>query len=393
MRGHRPPFPGVTTAPAAGLYIHVPFCRRKCPYCDFYSLDDRTQIPAYLTALIAEMACHRDIGGPFDTLYFGGGTPSVLTPGQVGRIIDAAGRAFDIPPHAEITLEANPGTVTADTLAGYRSAGINRLNLGVQSFDDDRLRFLGRIHDGAAATGAIRAARRAGFDHLGLDLIYGLPADTPAAWQADLIRAADFRPAHLSCYLLTWEEGTPLYRRWQTGQCHPPPESRSAALFHVTGDVLAGRGYRRYEVSNFARSPSRQSRHNLKYWSLAPYLGLGPSAHSFDPRRWVRRWNHRSLTAYLDDLSAGRPPVAGREGLDRDQRMMEVIYLSLRRAAGIDLSDFEARFGIGFIERFGGVADALAAEGLLRLTPRRCRPTRRGMAYADGMADRFCRLL
>ncbi len=380
----------MTQTESAGLYIHIPFCRRKCLYCDFYSVEDPARIPAFVEGLTAEMSLYRSVGFRFDTLYLGGGTPSLLTPNQAARITEAAHKTFDLSADAEITLEVNPGTATAATLSGYRSAGVNRLNIGVQSFRDRHLGFLGRIHSAASAEAAIRAARKAGFEHLGLDLIYGLPGMSPEAWKADLNRAADFEPAHLSCYLLTWEEGTPLHRLWQEGRRRPPPDALCADLFQLTGDVLADRGYVRYEVSNFARSPALQSRHNRKYWSLAPYLGLGPSAHSFDPGRSVRRWNHRRLERYLADLSAGRPPVADRETLDEEQRMMETVYLGLRTAAGIDLIDWERRFGRAARERLERAAEPMAAEGLLEPTPRRRRPTRRGMRYADGMAARIC---
>lgn len=383
----------MTPAPAAGLYIHVPFCLRKCDYCDFYSIDDLTPIPGFLDALIAEMGLYRGCFRQFDTLYLGGGTPSLLTPLQISRIIDASRETFPLSPDAEITMEVNPGAATAEHLAGFRGAGVNRLNVGVQSFKDRNLRFLGRIHSAAAAVSTLRMARRAGFGNLGLDLIYGLPDQSPNAWRADLEQALDVEPDHLSCYLLTWEAGTPLYDRWRRGRCQPPPDSRTAALFQLTADLLAERGFVQYEVSNFARSPERCSRHNRKYWSLAPYLGLGPAAHSFDPERRERRWNHGSLERYLADLATGDAPVADREILDRDQQMMEILYLGLRTAAGIDLVDFRRRFGEGFEARFGRLADRLAAEGWLRLTPRRCRPTRRGMGYADGMAARFCRYL
>lgn len=380
----------MTQTESAGLYIHIPFCRRQCLYCDFYSVEDLERIPAFVEGLAAEMALYRSVGFRFDTLYFGGGTPSLLTPDQVARILETAHKTFDLSPDAEITLEANPGTATPDTLAGYRSAGVNRLNIGVQSFRDQHLKFLGRIHSAASAEAAIRAAREAGFDNLGLDLIYGLPGMSPEGWKADLERAADFGPAHLSCYLLTWEEGTPLHRSWREGRRRPPADALCADLFQLTGDVLADRGFIRYEVSNFARSASLQSRHNQKYWSLAPYLGLGPAAHSFDPLRSVRRWNHRRLERYLADLSAGRPPVADRETLDEEQRMMEIIYLGLRTAAGIDHLDFERRFGAEAGLRLERASEPLAAEGLLEPTPRRRRPTRRGMRYADGMAARIC---
>ena len=302
--------------PLGGVYVHIPFCLRKCLYCDFYSTADLSLKPAFLEALITEIAATDPGELVFDTIYFGGGTPSLLSPPEVARILGGLFSRFHFQEPVEITLEANPGTVGLESLKGLRSAGVNRLNIGVQSFQDENLAQLGRIHSAAQAQEALAAARRAGFGELGLDLIYGLPGQRRPAWFTDLRRALAYQPEHLSCYMLTLEPGTPLAERHRFGRFRPAPEARVAELFMATSEFLAGRGYLHYEVSNFARcGPSgcrqaRVSRHNSKYWSHAPYLGFGPAAHSFLPPK--RFWNHRDVARYVEDLRAGRRPLAGR---------------------------------------------------------------------------------
>jgi oxygen-independent coproporphyrinogen III oxidase len=373
--------------PLAGIYVHIPFCLRKCLYCDFYSTVDLSLKPAFLEALISEIAAADPGALVFDTIYFGGGTPSLLSPPEVARILGALFARFHFQEPVEITLEANPGTVGLESLKGLRSAGVNRLNIGVQSFQDENLEQLGRIHSAAQAQDALAAARRAGFEELGLDLIYGLPGQRRPAWLADLRRALAHQPEHLSCYMLTLERGTALAERHRLGRFRPAPEARVAELFMVTSGFLEGQGYLHYEISNFARfrpakcREARVSRHNSKYWSHASYLGFGPAAHSFLPPR--RFWNHRDVTRYVEDLRTGRRPLAGEEILDRGQQLIEAILLGLRTAAGIDVMRFKRRFGVDFIEVFGAAAADLTSQGLLRLTAERCAATRRGMLFLD----------
>ena len=264
----------------AGIYIHVPFCVKKCRYCDFYSITDLSLRRDFTNALISEIKMAPD-PGPADSLYFGGGTPSVLDTVEIERIVAAVLERFSFNPDSEITLEANPGTVDEKKLPGFKAAGINRLNLGIQSFNKEALAFLGRIHTTEESTRAVEAARAAGFDNLGLDLIYGLPGQTAKDLQRDLEKAAAFNPEHLSCYLLTYEKGTLLDKDREKGLVLPLPESRAADLFSLTRDLLDHLGYEQYEISNFARSERYRSRHNRKYWTFAPYIGLGPAAHGF----------------------------------------------------------------------------------------------------------------
>lgn len=374
----------------AGIYIHVPFCIRKCRYCDFYSQTDLSLCDAFVDALIREIELASD-PGPVDSLYFGGGTPSLLDPTQIERVILSLRARFAISPDPEITLETNPGTVDEQRLHDFRAAGVNRLNLGIQSFDADNLSHLGRIHTAAEASRAAEAARAAGFSNLGLDLIYGLSGQTATALQSDLEKAAAFNPEHLSCYLLTYERGTPLDRAREQGRLTPLPESETADLFLLNREFLEAAGYTQYEISNFARADQYRSRHNSKYWTFAPYIGLGPAAHSFLAP--VRHWNHRDLGAYLADLDKGRLPIKAKEALTVNQQMIEAVYLGLRQARGIPIADFNQRFPVEFKTRFEAVLSDPLLDKLLELDADFCRLTPEGMLVMDTVVGRLVELI
>ncbi len=386
-----PPFDAASMT-ASGIYIHVPFCRAKCPYCDFYSVARPDDIPAYLKALTAELRRCRHRVRAVDTIYFGGGTPSLLTPDQIDRVLSAVLARFPVSADAEITVEVNPGTVDAAALRGYRAAGVNRLNVGLQSLEDRHLGFLGRIHTAAQGLDTYRWARTAGFDNVGLDLIYALPAQELNPWRRELSRAAALGAEHLSCYTLTIEPGTPMADRAGRSTFPAVDEQTAADLFRATVDLLETSGYRQYEISNFARRDAAaardwRSRHNRKYWTSAPYLGFGPSAHSFlDNRRW---WNCRSLARYLAELERHASPVAGEEILTREQQLMECVYLGLRRTEGIDREAFSARFGDDFFAIFGREAEALVAEGRLECVSGRVRLPMRGMLLMESVVGRL----
>jgi oxygen-independent coproporphyrinogen-3 oxidase len=380
---------------SAGLYVHIPFCLSKCRYCDFYSISDLSQTSGFMAALKLEMQMNSRTSLVFDTLYIGGGTPSVLAPDAIGKIIETAARYFSLAADSEITLEVNPGTVTLDNLIKYRKFGVNRLNIGVQSFNDNNLRFLGRLHSGNDARLTVERARRAGFDNIGLDLIFGLPGQDKTGWVSDLTQAANLGPEHLSCYMLTCESGTPLDRDVRTGRIRLAAEGMVLDLFNTTINFLTTRSFLHYEVSNFARMVGpchepRTSRHNLKYWSFAPYIGLGPSAHSFiEPERY---WNHRSVATYVRQIEAGKSAMAEKESLTKEQMMIEAIYLGFRTTWGIDLDKFQVKFGINFTQTFDKTIAELETQGMIKMTERHCALTRKGLLFIDSIASMFiCR--
>jgi oxygen-independent coproporphyrinogen-3 oxidase len=328
----------------------------------------------------------------FDTLYIGGGTPSVLGDAEISRIIETAFTYFRIQSDAEITLEVNPGTVTRKNFREFRNSGINRLNIGIQSFHDENLRFLGRIHTGAEAMSSLDWARQAGFDNIGLDLIYALPNQEKKNWLGDLARAVENEPQHLSCYMLICESGTRLDRDVKKGRVRMPTDKRARALFDTTIDFLTTHGYLHYEISNFAgmsidNSIPRMSRHNRKYWSFAPYVGLGPSAHSFvEPKRY---WNHRSMVKYVRDIHAGKLPIAETETLSKEQMIVETIYLGFRTIEGIDLNAFHRKFALNFQEIFKDTLAELKENGLIKISKTNCALSRKGLPFLDSIAVMF----
>jgi oxygen-independent coproporphyrinogen-3 oxidase len=375
----------------AGLYIHIPFCVRKCPYCDFYSVTDLALKPRFLKALIAEMGRVSHGGLCFDTLYIGGGTPSVYESDEIDYIITNAFQSFKILADSEITIEVNPGTVTPEQLTGFRKSGINRLNIGVQSFQQKNLDFLGRIHSSDAARQTLYFARQAGFDKIGIDFIYGMPGQSKQDWLLDLQQAVDYQPAHLSCYMLTYENKTPMNRDLKHGRFQPLSEDRVRVLFETTIEFLEDNGYLQYEISNFAMTEGDReanvSKHNLKYWTRVPYMGLGPSAHSYIESQ--RHWNIANLDQYIKEIESGGLPVAGRELLTIEQQKIEAIYLGLRMTRGIDLAFFKKKFGIDFRETFKEVTIALEKDNYLQVTKSHCTLTRQGRAFIDSITSMF----
>jgi putative oxygen-independent coproporphyrinogen III oxidase len=359
----------------SGLYIHIPFCKTKCPYCDFYSITSSDLIPAYLAALETEARLYRDRFPAFDTLYLGGGTPSLLTNAQLDNLTKNLRRHFSFAPDTEITLEANPDDLTLEKLRLFRDLGLNRLSLGVQSFDDQELRFWGRRHTAARTEAALKLIRATGFTNLGLDLIYGLPGQTASAWLQTLKTALSFTPEHLSCYQLTLAANTPLGRMVAAGEVRLPDEDTQRELFLLTGKFLQERGYFHYEVANFARKERYACRHNLKYWTHIPYLGLGPGAHSFDGhRRW---WNFSSVEHYGASLNAGRAPLAGQETLTPAQIRLEILYLGFRTQEGVRLATIrEHPHGDAGLTQ-------LTRAGLVRVEHDRVVATPQGLVVAD----------
>jgi oxygen-independent coproporphyrinogen III oxidase len=367
-----------------GIYVHIPFCIQKCGYCGFTSITDRTLLPDFLTALHEETAGYRAKGETFDTLYIGGGTPSVLNAADLDRLIDDIRSTFTITPGAEITVEINPGDIQEVLLRGLSRMGVNRLNIGIQSLDDAALAFLGRRHTARQAAESLRLARKAGFANIGIDLIYGIPGQSMSRWQEILGEALSLRPDHISCYQLTAEAGTPLADRCRKGEVILPGDTIQADYFLRTSHTLEESGYVHYEVSNFARVPETESRHNKKYWRHTPYLGLGPAAHSFDgSKRW---WNISSVAAYIREIAAGRSPVSESEVLTVEQMRLETLFLGFRTGRGVHLADYQSSFGKDLIREKGRILKRLRREGLVEIRDGFLRPTRTGMAVADSLA-------
>lgn len=366
-----------------GLYIHIPFCISKCRYCAFYSITDLSRTDAFLTALRRETAQYGDWADPFDTLYIGGGTPSVLSSDQWTRMIADVRRAFFIEGDAEITIEANPADITIDLLESLSQSGVNRISIGVQSFDDALLSFLGRRHPGKQAEESVQMAQKRGFDNISLDLIYGIPGQDINIWADTLHRAVSLRPSHLSCYQLTVERGTPLHQETAQGRILLPDENSQAEFFFFTSEFLQKEGYLHYEVSNFAL-PGKESRHNRKYWNHTPYLGLGPSAHSFKGRQ--RHRNISSVDGYINALTAGHLPVEENETLNNEDLRMESLFLGFRTRNGICLQDYSRRFGGDLLKEKKAAIDPLVRDGFLEISDGHLRPTIKGMAVADSLA-------
>ncbi len=353
------------------LYIHIPFCVKKCAYCDFASsADSGIPLDEYGAGVIREMELRAaSLGGSMtaETLYLGGGTPSLLPPELVARFVRTAVECYGLVPDGEITLEANPGTVTGESLAGFRAAGANRISLGIQSFDDRMLATLGRVHTAREAVDAVAGARSAGFDNLSLDLIHSLPGQTPDAWREELRQGVALGPEHISAYGLTLEEGTPLQRLWEVGGVALPDEEAGALMFRMTTDILGEAGYEQYEISSFAR-PGRRSRHNQVYWRRDPYLGFGAAAHSFlATPSFGRRWhNPHDPLEYLHFLAAGGLPPEGCGELSREDAMAETFFLGLRTTDGVDMERFRETFGESVGEVYGPEIESLLATGLLQ---------------------------
>jgi len=368
----------------AGLYIHIPFCLSKCSYCSFYSIKSVNLISAYLAALHKEILFYGGIFPPFDTIYIGGGTPSLLTVEQLADIFSAIHRTCTIDPQTEVTIEVNPGDVSKVYLQSLHSLGISRINIGIQSFSESILNMLGRRHSVKEAVAAINAARQAGFDNLGIDLIYGVGKQGLKKWENTLLKALSFRPEHLSCYQLSLAARTPLYKKYQSCKLSLPDEKKQLKFFLVTDSLLESSGYLHYEVSNFARSALFKSKHNMKYWQHAPYLGVGPAAHSFlNNKRW---WNKASVRNYLVEIGRGKMPVENTETLSPDQLQLEALFLGLRSKTGINLNNYTARYGLDLLTEKKAIIDTLIKNKLLELHEGFLRPTTAGMAVADSLA-------
>lgn len=388
------------------LYLHIPFCQSKCAYCDFNSYAGlESLIEPYVGALIAEMELWQEPSRDMSvaTVFLGGGTPSLLPLPEMERIVAALRPRFRLAADAEFSCEANPGTVDFPYLQGLRSLGVNRLSLGVQSFHDDELATLGRIHTAAQAREAYHTARQAGFDNVNLDLIYGLPRQTMAAWQQTVREAIALQPDHLSLYALSLEEGTPLADAVAHGRLPPPDVDLAADMYLWAEDALAAARYQHYEISNWAL-PGRPCRHNLTYWLNEPYLGLGAGAHSCfggfrfanvrEPRRYVAlveesAKGHGRLAEGLAPFLAGLGHIASVEQTTAARTMTETVVLGLRLVEGLPLEEFRRRFGQELMSAYGPQVEELEALGLLQRVDGCLRLTARGRLLGNEAFLRF----
>lgn len=333
----------------AGLYIHIPFCRSKCAYCDFYSTPHTQMTERYVDALVKEWDMRRDevLCKDISTIYIGGGTPSMLDDSLLERLFKGISQRCDVSRMVEVTLEANPEDINARSLDFYRSLGINRISIGIQSFDDFELKTLGRNHSAAASIAALEALSASGINY-SADLIYGVPFRNVDEWKVNVDRLLAFRPPHFSSYLLSFEPGTRMYAALTTGKLEEVTDETAVKMYEVLCVASEALGYNHYEVSNFAQ-PGMESRHNSSYWTYTPYIGLGASAHSFDGR--TRRYNPANQKTYIDAVERGSTPFEVDEE-DECNRLNDYIITSLRTDKGFDLQFATSRFSTGLIKRF-----------------------------------------
>lgn len=369
----------------AGVYLHIPFCKSRCSYCDFATdvYRNAETVDRYVNALVKEIEGFTGGEIEADTVYFGGGTPSLLSPSQVEKILAAVGKKFSIAPSAEITMEMNPATVTPETLYCYRSTGINRASFGVQTFDDTELKRLARGHTAQDARDTCRLLRAAGFSNTSFDLIAGLPGQTLADWERNLDEALTLSPEHLSLYLLEIHEGTPLAEQIRSRRQPMPDEALAAEMYELMMDKTAAAGYRQYEISNFARS-GYESGHNSKYWLLEPVYAFGVSAHSFDGAH--RYANERVTSAYVNLIEKLGSAENFRETTDIAS---EFAFLGLRMTDGINLTEYKRRFGIDLMRKYTGELERLSDAGLIETAGDNLRLTRKGMLYSNEVFSVF----
>ena len=366
-----------------GLYIHIPFCKSRCIYCAFYSTTAEQMKQAYVDAVCREMELRKavyekegkDVGKTLATVYLGGGTPSQLSPTQLQQLFDTIARHYDVSDDAEITIECNPDDVTEAFAELLRSLPVNRVSMGAQTFDDDRLQFIHRRHTSEQVTTAIQRLRKKGIHNISIDLMYGFPEETLEEWEYDIQQALALNVEHISAYALTYEEGTPLYRLLEEGKVKEIDEERSLAMYDRLIDRLQEAGYEHYEISNFSRKGWR-SRHNSSYWQLVPYIGIGAAAHSYEGRQ--RQWNIADINSYINHIQQGVVPAEG-ELLDKDSRYNDHVMLALRTCEGLDLSTLDSDER-SYCEE---TAKKFVLDGLLVKTDNHLRLSRKGLFVSD----------
>ena len=374
---------------AAGIYVHIPFCCKLCPYCDFYSLigiDKRGD--DFIRAIIGEIEARAGQykSWELDTIFFGGGTPSLYSPLSLGAILEVIRSNLNLAADIEISLESNPSSLSEEKLSEYRNIGINRLSIGIQSFSDENLKTLGRIHDSKTAIESYNSARKAGFDNINIDLIYGLPGQTPDQWSNDLSRVISLNPDHISAYNLIIEPNTPFGEMYREGKLDLPSDDDQRNMYYLLNDRLIEIGYKRYELSNFART-GKQCRHNLKYWENGRYIGVGPSAVTCDRER--RSKNSADLDKYIEHISQGKDAFESTEQVDAEKAKEERVMMGLRLSTGLSLSGYRGEFGIDLAEEKKNELSLLIERGLIEIDGDRVKIARDGLFISDEITVRL----
>ena len=378
----------ITTNP--GLYLHIPFCDTKCGYCDFYSITNNTLRSEFLKALLKEIKQYKKppfTDKAFDTIYLGGGTPSLLTADELNEILTALYDSYPVAKDCEITIETNPGTVDLNKLNFYQSRRVNRLSIGIQSFNNNELKLLGRIHNANQAQKTFERARIAGINNISIDLIYALPDQSLESWEATLTKGLSLYPDHISAYNLTFEQGTPFYKQLMHGQLKKQSEYLEEKFYNKTLDIFQKAGFLHYEISSYAKSEKYISRHNYKYWNHTDYLSFGPSAHSYwNGQRWS---NVRSISKYIQGLNNASGIIDFSEEINPETMIFEKIMLGLRTSDGINLTEFKKIFKQSFLERHKSINSNLIENGFAEINKDFFRLTRKGMMICDEILPRF----
>ncbi len=368
-----------------GLYVHIPFCARKCLYCDFNSYQSKEYlIDGYIGAVLKEAYGYRN--ADIDTVFMGGGTPTLMSAGQISRLLSGLADTFDLKKGIEFTAEANPGTLDEEKLSMLLHSGVNRLSIGAQSMDDRLLKKLGRIHSSGVFTETFEEARHAGFDNINVDLMFALPDQTYGDWVDTVNKIVVQKPEHVSCYGLTIEDNTPYRKMYERGELRLPDEDTEREMYWNAVSILESNGYAHYEISNFAKK-GRECRHNLIYWRDDSYIGLGAGAHSY--YKGYRYANEQVPERYIDAVCKGDSPVVQREYIDRRNEMEEYFFMGLRLMKGIGIDDFEHRFGESPYNLYGKSMDRLLKLGLVNIADNRMYLTEKGVDLSNQVFMEF----
>ena len=370
-----------------GIYLHIPFCDTKCIYCDFYSITNHSRKDEFLSAISKEITSYSEKlrGRSFDSIFFGGGTPSLLSYDDFAGLFDTLYKNYHISGNTEITIESNPGTLNKQKLNEFKKLPINRLSFGVQSFNENELKYLTRIHSSVEAIDAVKQAQDTGFDNINIDLIFALPNQTMQSWKDNLDKAIELNTQHISAYSLIFEEGTPLFTMRETGKAKAADIELEQQMYEYTMEFLAANGFEQYEISNYSK-PGYECRHNLKYWSLEEYIAFGPSASSYiGDQRWT---NVKNIGKYIELIEEGKPAHDFIETIDKETSITENIMLGLR-SRGINFNDFRTRYNIDFEKQYSAPIDLLIKNGFAELSTGNFHLTRKGYSVCDEIAAKY----